>query len=90
MNREEQAVQKFEKTMTAKQQDIIKQRILKDAFSEARCIMNDKYEACLYPSINFESSPSGIAQLMFNYGYKSQQLWARDKEQDKWVMYKYN
>ena len=88
MTREETAVKKFEESFTDQQKELVKKKILHDAFMDAHGIMRERYEACLYPSINPQASAGGIAQLMFNYGYATCQLWGR--EDDAWVMYKYN
>jgi len=89
MTREEAAIKKFEESLTEKQKEIVMRKILRDAFRDAHGIMHDKYKACLYPSINFEASALGVAQLMFNYGRSSHQLWGKDEAGD-WVAYKYN
>ena len=82
MNREERAIQKFEKTLTKNQQDVIRDKILREAFSKARAIMDDTYKARLFPSVeaSIGSTARDIAWLMYQYGDKTRQLWGRDSE----------
>jgi hypothetical protein len=89
MTRKETAIKKFESSLTDKQRDIIKAEIAKEMFYKAETIMGERHKARLYPSINFDMNASGLASLMFNYGLHSQQLWGRDAEDKKWIMYQY-
>jgi len=89
MTREEQAIAKFEKVLTEKQQAVVKEKILKDAIMEAHTHMSMTMQARLYPSVSVHPTAKGLAALMFNYGYATHQLWGKD-ESGKWISYKYN
>jgi hypothetical protein len=88
MTRKEQAIKKFESSLTEKQKEIVKREILQEAIFEAHNIMEKQNKARLYPSINIEPSPSGLAMVMFNYGYYSRQLWGKGDD-GEWCGYKY-
>lgn len=87
--RKEAALKKFEKTLTPKQQKLVKEQILKDTVNEAHNIMSDKHDARLYPSVTVMPTAAGIANLMFHYGYHSHQLWGKD-DKGEWIMYQYD
>ena len=86
--RKEQAINKFESTMTENQRAIIKKHLLTEAFCEAERMMRDKDKARLYPTIQIPASATGIRQLMYNYGWYSRQLWAMGDD-GNWTNYKY-
>jgi len=88
MTRKEQAMDKFEKSLTEKQKKIVREEILRQAISDAKSHMAKTMKATLYPSVIIYPSPQGLATLIFNYGYATRQLWGK-KSDGNWGSYKY-